>query len=164
MVHRCTHQRTRSLWQVGYPCSGRESEEFGLKNNIKSEQNIEKKMKTKREVGQTREGERENGLPEHQVVSGGMRSHGVPDILVDLRPLIQGLHHPALEQVLVPVALLPQYSCQNLLGARRQLHSHLPQPQREAIMHLEEQMGRPNYFPYSSFLNYYYFDAFYVFI
>lgn len=69
-----------------------------------------------------------------------MWSHGVPDILVDLRSLIQGLHHPALEQVLVPVALLSQHSGQNLLGTRRHLHGHLPQPQWEAIMHLEKQM------------------------
>ena len=79
-------------------------------------------------------------LPEHQVVSGRMRRHGVPDVLVDLCPLIQGLHRPALEQVLVPVALLPQQARQSLLGSRRQLHSHLPQPQGKTIMHLEKQI------------------------
>lgn len=75
-------------------------------------------------------------LPEQQVVSGGMRSHGVADVLVDLCPLVQGLHCPALQQVLVPVALLPQHPRQDLLGAGGHLDGRLPQPQREAVMHL----------------------------
>lgn len=74
------------------------------------------------------------------MVSGRMRCHGVPDVLVDLRPLIQSLHRPALEQVLVPVALLPQKARQDLLGSRRQLHSHLPLPQGKTIMHLKKQI------------------------
>lgn len=92
-----------------------------------------------------------------------MWSHGVPDILVDLRPLIQGLYDSALEQVLVPVALLSQQSRQNFLGTRRHLHGHLPQPQWKAIVHLEKQMEMPNYFT-NPLLNSYYFGSFYVFI
>lgn len=81
-------------------------------------------------------------VPEHQMVSGGMWSHGVPDVLVDLCPLVQSFYHATLEQVLVPVALLSQNPIQNLLGTGGHLHRYLPQSQRKPIMHLEESMER----------------------
>lgn len=141
MVHGCAHQCTCSLWQVCLPCSDAKREEFGL--TIRSL----KKMKTKR--GLRRMGKKEGTcLPEDQVVFGGMWSHGIPDILVDFCLFIQSLHCPALQQVLVPVTLLPQHSCQNLFRTGRHLHGHLPQPQWKAIMHLEKQMERPCYLTY----------------
>lgn len=77
-------------------------------------------------------------VPQHHVVSAGMRSHGVPDVLVNVCPVIQSLHCPTLQQVLVPVTLLPQHSGQNVLWTGWNFHAHLPQPQGETIMHLEE--------------------------
>lgn len=77
-------------------------------------------------------------VPQHHVVSAGMRSHGVPDVLVNVCPVIQSLHCPTLQQVLVPVTLLPQHSGQNVLWTGWDFHAHLPQPQGETIMHLEE--------------------------
>lgn len=71
-----------------------------------------------------------------------MRSHGVADVLVDLGPLVQRLHCPALQQVLVPVALLSQHPRQDLLGAGGHLDSRLPQPQREAVVHLGKEPFR----------------------
>lgn len=65
-----------------------------------------------------------------------MWSHGVPDVLVDFRPLVEGFHDSALQQVLVPLALLPQHSSQNVLGTGMDLYGHFPLPQWKTIINL----------------------------
>lgn len=122
VVHRRTHQRARSLRQVRQPCSGPDREVL-----------VKKPMES---WGEAMEEKRGKGLPEHHVVSGRMWSHGVPDILVNVRSVIQGLHCPALQQILVPVALFSQHSRQNVLWSGWNFHGHLPQPQGEPVMHL----------------------------
>lgn len=90
--------------------------------------------------------EKDSDLPEHDMVSGRMRRHGVPDILVDLCPVIEGLHYTALQQVLIPVSLLSQHPGQNLFGSCGNLHRYFPQPQWIPVMDLEKQTARPSYF------------------
>lgn len=91
-----------------------------------------------------------------------MWSHGIPDVMIDLCPLIQGFYCPALKQVLVPVTLLPQHSRQNLLGTCRHLYGHLPQPQWKTIVYLQKQRERPLFYIQFFFMDFYY-GAFYVY-
>lgn len=79
------------------------------------------------------------------MVFGGVWSHGVPDVLINIRPLVEGLHHSALKQILVPESLLSQHPSQNFLRTCRDLNSNFPQPQWKPIMHLQKQKEEPNY-------------------
>lgn len=126
VVHWCTHQCACSLRQVCQPCSGSDREVLVKNQNTDWMESWWEAIEEKRG----------NSIPQHHVVSGGMWSHGVPDILVDICSVIQGLHCPTLQQILIPVTLLSQQSCQNILWTGWNFHGHLPQPQRETIMHL----------------------------
>ena len=70
------------------------------------------------------------------MVSGRVGLHATAQVVVNLRPLAQRLHHMGLQQVPVPLLPLPQNPGQNLLRRSWDLCSRLPQAQSGAVRHL----------------------------
>lgn len=71
--------------------------------------------------------------PEHHAVPVWMRCHAVRDVVVDLHVLVQGFHHFALQQVLVPEVTLPKHSVQHCGRRGLDVRGDLPQAQRVPV-------------------------------
>lgn len=74
--------------------------------------------------------------PEHHAVPARVGCHAVRDVVVDLHVLVQGLHHFALQQVLIPEVTLPKHPVQHGGGRGLDLRGDLPQAQRVPIPNL----------------------------
>lgn len=74
--------------------------------------------------------------PEHHAVPARVGGHAVRHVVINLHVLVQGLHHFALQQVLVPQVPLPEHPVQHQRGRRLDLRGDLPQAQRVPVPNL----------------------------